>query len=160
MQDIFNDVNIGGEENITSEMQGKYLTFWIEGQQFGMPICNVLEILAMQDITAVPEFPYYAKGIINLRGTIVPIIDVRSRMGKMEAEYTAHTCIIITSRGGRSVGCIVDAVNEVTAIAQENISDPPRQDGVDMYSSLLTGMAKMDNSIILLVNMQALLGEF
>lgn len=145
-----------------SEMDGKFLTFLTEGQVFAMPICNVLQILSIQDltITAVPEFPFYAKGIINLRGSIVPIIDARLRMGKMEEEYTSHTCVIITSRGDRLVGCIVDAVDEVLAIEPQNISEPPKQYGIDVDNSLLTGMAKRDKSIILLINMNTFMGEF
>lgn len=139
-----------------TEMEGKYLTFWTDKQVFGVPIADVVQIISIQKITEVPEFPMYAKGIINLRGSIVPIIDVRLRLGKEEAPYDAHTCIIVTSIKGHLVGLIVDSVDEVTNIPDEEISQPPRVSR-DLNSAYLTGIGKHERNVILLLDTQKIL---
>lgn len=141
-----------------SEMDGKYLTFWIEQQLFALPIADVVQIVGMQTTTPIPEYPYYAKGIINLRGTIIPIIDVRLRLGKEEIPYSERTCIIVANIRGIAVGFIVDSVNEVTDISQEQISLPPRMSG-DNTNAYLTGIAKHSQSVILLISTYKMLGE-
>lgn len=135
----------------TGEMDGKYLTYWTDSQLFGIPIADVVQIVGMQDITPVPEYPLYAKGIINLRGAIIPVIDMRLRLGRMEAEYNERTCIIVTNIGGREIGLIVDEVDEVTAIEDENISQPPAM-GSGSTDDYLTGIAKHENRVILLMD--------
>ncbi|MEG0650505.1 MAG: chemotaxis protein CheW, partial [Oscillospiraceae bacterium] len=124
-----NNTNTQTEQQIdTSEMDGKYLTFWTDKQLFGVPIAHVVQIVGMQNITEVPEFPYYAKGIINLRGSIIPLIDARLRLGKAEAEYNERTCVIVTSINEHFVGFIVDEVDAVVTIADDLIVPPPRLD--------------------------------
>ena len=158
MSELASAVNEGAAPlSAASEMDGKYLTFWTDGQLFGMPIRDVLQIIGMQEVTGVPEFPSYAKGIINLRGDVVPIIDVRLRLGKPEIGYTERTCIIVTNVNGRSTGCIVDGVNEVTAIGPEEICDPPEVDRAGL--SFLTGVVKREDKVILLVDTQRILGD-
>lgn len=141
-----------------SEMDGKYLTFFTEKQLFGVPISDVVQIVGMQEITEVPEFPSYAKGIINLRGSIIPVIDVRLRFGKQEKEYDERTCIIVTMIHESSVGFIVDAVDAVTDIDDGNISPPPRVAG-EYTSSYLTGIAKHEGKVVLLMDTQKLLSN-
>lgn len=141
-----------------SETQGKYLTFWTNEQLFGVPIADVVQIVGMQTITAIPEFPDYAKGIINLRGIIIPIIDVRLRLRKAEAEYNERTCIIVSTINERNIGFIVDAVDAVTKIDDENISAPPviSSDTVNTY---LTGVATLENRVVLLLNTSKMVSE-
>lgn len=141
-----------------SEMDGKYLTFFTENQLFGVPIADVVQIVGMQDITEVPEFPNYAKGIINLRGTIIPVIDVRLRFGKEEKAYDERTCIIVTMIHDVAVGFIVDAVDAVTDIEDENISAPPKMSG-EYSSSYLTGIARHEGRVVLLLDAQRLLSD-
>lgn len=141
-----------------TEMDGKYLTFLTDDQLFGMPIRDVLQIIGMQEITSVPEFPSYAKGIINLRGDVVPIIDMRLRLGKPEMDYTERTCIIVTNVNGHSAGCIVDGVDEVTSIEPGDISELPEVDPAGQ--SFLTGVAHRDGRSILLMDTHRVLGEF
>lgn len=138
-------------QSTDSEMDGKYLTFWTEGQLFAIPISDVVQIIGIQEITPIPEFPSYAKGIIHLRGSVIPIIDVRLRFGKAETPYNDHTCIIVTNIYNRYVGFVVDSVNEVTNIDDQEISAPPSisEDQVNAY---LTGIAKHNQKIILLLN--------
>ncbi len=151
------------EENTTlettmDEMEGKYLTFWIESQLYGIPIADVVQIIRMQEITEIPESPYYAKGVINLRGEIIPVIDMRLRLNKEPAEYNDFTCIIITSIRGKSFGFVVDKVDEVTErIPEENMSSPPAlgSDGVSQY---LTGVVRLRGRLILMLATSKLLG--
>lgn len=140
-------------------LKGKYLTFFIDSQIYGIPIADVVQIVGVQDITEIPEFPVYAKGIINLRGTIIPVIDMRIRLGKMEIPYDDKTCIIVTSIGGRLIGLAVDSVDEVTYISDEEISPPPKLPDVDTESRFITGVGLHNDKITLLLDSQKILGE-
>lgn len=152
------DENYFEKIDTSDEMKGKYLTFQTDGQMFGVPIADVVQIVGMQDITEIPEFPYYAKGIINLRGSIIPVVDIRLRFNKPEAPYTERTCIIVTSMKENLIGFIVDEVDEVTSIENDQISPPPRmaENAVDSY---LTGIGKLENHVVLLINTARVLGE-
>lgn len=141
-----------------SELESKYLTFFTDEQLFGIPIAEVVQIIGMQKITEIPEFPEYAKGIINLRGEIIPIIDVRIRLCKPVKEYNDRTCIIVTDIKGSSFGFVVDEVDEVTEILDEVISAPPQMGG-ETATRYLTGVAKLKEKIVLIMDIRKLLGE-
>jgi len=151
----FNEENNNIEEDT---LKDKYLTFFTDNQLFGIPIADVVQIVGVQEITSVPDFPDYAKGVINLRGAIIPIIDVRLRLHKEEAEYTEKTCTIVTNINEVYIGFIVDAVNEVTNIEKSNISDPPKM-GRDYENRYVTGVAKIVNKVVLLLDTQKMLSE-
>ena len=153
----FEAVNVAVDGN-NDEMKGKYLTFWTDDQLFGVPIKDVVQIVGMQKITQIPEYPDYAKGIINLRGTIVPLIDVRLRLGKPEKEYNDRTCIIVTSVHNSYFGFIVDEVEEVTDISDDMISPPPKLSG-DTVNKYLTGIARMNDKLVLTIDTAKILGE-
>ena len=146
------------------EIKKRYLTFRIEHQLFGMPIAQVVQIVGIQEITELPDQPDYAKGVISLRGQIIPVVDVRIRFGKREAEYTDRTCIIITRVSGRDVGLIADEVDEVTDIFPERISPPPKMTK-ETLETYLTGIARLEaaegqqDKIVLLVHPGRILGE-
>lgn len=125
-----------------SELDDKWLTFWMDKQMFGVSIAIVEMIVSMMPITEVPEYPSYAKGIINLRGSIIPLIDLRLRLGKPEAEYNDHTCIIIINMEDSQLGFVVDGVDAVTDIPQSAITPPPRM-GEDTTNRYLTGVARL-----------------
>lgn len=110
------------EEDTTKD---KYLTFIIDGEDYGIDICYVIEIITVTAITWVPETTDEIKGIINLRGSIIPVIDVRTRFRKEEKPYDELTCIIVIEYEEYTVGLIVDTVNEVLHIPEEFISSPP-----------------------------------
>ena len=118
-------------ENVSAEdvMRGKYLTFLVENVGYGIEISYVVEIISVQDITLVPHTHAYVKGIINLRGTVVPVIDMGMRFGGEEIVYTEQTCIIVLSMDDMSVGILVDGVQDVTDIDDANIQDPPTTTG-------------------------------
>lgn len=142
----------------TDTMKGKYLTFWTDKRLFGIPIADVVQIVKVQQITEIPEFPSYAKGIINLRGSIIPVIDIRLRIGKDEIAYDEHTCIIVTNISERYVGFIVDSVEEVAVIEDDEISAPPRM-SEDYTNTFLTGIGKHEKRIVLLLDAQKILSE-
>ncbi len=143
------------EQNLSEH---QYLTFWIDGQLFAIPASDVAQIVGMQQITPVPEYPQYAKGIINLRGEIIPVIDVRLRFHRKEADYGERTCIIIVSIMEQPVGFIVDTVEEVSDIDDAQISPPPKVSG-DITNVYLNGIAQLEGKLILLVDTERILNE-
>ena len=112
--------------DVQEEAIQKYLTFFIGEQYYGISINNVIEIVGVTSIAVVPQLPYYAKGIMNLRGMVVPLIDINLRFGYEEKQYTDRTCIIIMNIRDIEIGFIVDAVDEVANIFEANISPPPQ----------------------------------
>jgi len=132
MQDIV-DVDLVIED----VMQGKYLTFLVGDVGYGIEISYVVEIISVQEITLVPHTHAYVKGIINLRGTVVPVIDMGMRFGQGEIVYTDKTCIIVLSMDDMSVGILVDGVQDVSTIEDENIQDPPKTTGNAMKSHFI-----------------------
>lgn len=121
----FKDINFVLDSNPDGTVQ-KYLTFWIDGQLYAIPILNVEQIVGIQDITSVPDYPDYVKGIINMRGTVIPVLDFRLRMGKTETPYHDRTCIIVVnlSEAETGLGYLVDGVEEVLEIDAKQISIP------------------------------------
>ena len=119
------------EMNLVTEdvMQGKYLTFLVGDVGYGIEISYVVEIISVQEITLVPHTHPYVKGIINLRGTVVPVIDMGMRFGQGEIIYTEKTCIIVLTLDDMSVGILVDGVQDVSNIDDDNIQDPPKTSG-------------------------------
>ncbi len=146
------------EEEEVDLQSNKYLTFLIEKQYYAFPIRDVIEIIEVQEITPVPEFPDYAKGIINLRGRIIPIIDVRLRFHKKEEAYNERTCIIVVNISGLDIGFIVDTVDEVLDIEDENISAAPKI-STDRSTKYITGVGKVENRIVLLLDANKMLSE-
>lgn len=138
---IIEQVNQELNEN-RSDLDEKWLTFWMEKQLFCVSIAGVEQIVSMQSITQIPEYPPYAKGIISLRGAIIPVIDLRLRMGKQEIEYTDHTCIIINRVGDDQLGFIVDEVDAVIDIPAQAVLPPPKM-GDDSVNRYLLGIARI-----------------
>lgn len=139
-----------------SGLENKFLTFWIETQLYAIPIELVVQIVKVQDITPIPAYPHYAKGIINLRGTIIPVVDMRLRFGMSEAEYNERTCIIIISLGDGFISYIVDAVDEVADIYKEQICATPNT--IHSESSFLSGIGKLPDKTALILNIAKVLG--
>lgn len=149
-------------ESRAGDTKGKYLTFLTDGQLFGVPISDVVQIVGMQRITEIPDYPPYAKGVINLRGAIIPVIDVRLRLGKQQAEYSDRTCVIVSGIQDRFFGFIVDGVDEVTDVQEDRVSQPPAIGG-DETSRYLTGVARLGSErsekIVLLIDTAKILGD-
>ncbi len=140
---------------VTSE---KYLSFLIDKQFYAYHINYVKEIIEMQEVTSVPEFPDYARGIINLRGSLIPVIDVRLRFGKPEVEYNERTCIIILSVRDVEVGYIVDTVDEVLDIEKDNISSVPKLSDASTRK-FIDGVGKTDKKIVMILSAEKMLND-
>ena len=106
--------------------EGKFLTFVLGNEEYGIEIRNVTEIIGIQRITDLPDVPHYVKGVINLRGKVIPVIDVRLRFVLPERQYDERTCIVVVNIKDTSVGLIVDSVSEVLDIPEEDIEPPPK----------------------------------
>jgi purine-binding chemotaxis protein CheW len=160
MSNVLNRFNKTEEEEINeaNEISEKYLSFFIDKQFYAFHIHDVVEIIEMQEITPVPEFPDYAKGIINLRGTLIPVIDVRLRFSKNEAEYNERTCIIILNLKNVMVGFIVDTVDEVIDIDKKNITGIPKISD-KKTRKFIEGVGKIQKKIVMLLNAQKMLSD-
>lgn len=114
---------------VVRQRQGKYLVFHLDREEFGVHVLKVREIMGLQEITAVPQTPDFVKGVINLRGRVIPVIDLRRKFRMEGAEYTQRTCIIVlqvdSESGSRQVGAIVDGVSEVLTIQEQEIENTP-----------------------------------
>jgi purine-binding chemotaxis protein CheW len=147
-------------ENSTTtndQRAGMYLTFCLDGEEYGLEILKVREIIGMMSITAVPRTPDFIKGVINLRGKVIPVIDLRLKFNLVEAEHTDETCIIVVDVGQTEVGLVVDRVSEVRDIAGSEIDDPPTF-GTAVDSSFLLGMGKSENKVTMLLHIENVLG--
>lgn len=145
-------------KDLIVEKSEKYLTFFINGQCYGLAISLVMEIIGMQKIAEVPEFPHYAKGIINLRGLIVPLIDLNLRVGYEEQEYTNKTCVIVVNVEGIEIGLIVDAVDEVLDIDCSDINPPPKSAGEEA-DRFVKGVAVQPDKLVLLMSCEKIIGD-
>ncbi|MBU0509416.1 chemotaxis protein CheW [bacterium] len=137
---------------------GKYLTFGLGKEEFGLEILRVREIIGIMHTTAVPEMPPYVKGVINLRGKVIPVIDIRLKFGMPEVERTSETCIIVVDVDGNLMGIIVDHVSEVLDIRMEEIEDAPNI-GVATDNRFILGMAKVKGQVKILLDIGWVLSE-
>lgn len=145
------------EEFEEDTQKDKYLTFKVNEESYGIDIGMVIEIIGIQPITQVPELPDYIRGIINLRGKIIPVMDVRMRFKKDFRDYTDRTCVIVIETKGMSVGLIVDSVSDVLNIPEEEIVQPPEfQKNSNRY---IKSIGKANKSIILLLDCDKLLKD-
>lgn len=135
---------------------GKYLTFILAGEVYGLEILKVREIMGMMDITSVPRTPDFVKGVINLRGKVIPVIDLRLKFGMEAGELTEQTCIIVVDVGGIEMGIVVDKVSEVLDIPGEDIEDAPSF-GVDMSTDFILGMGKAGGQVTILLDISRVL---
>ena len=159
---------MGNEINVINDAlahaakrDGKYLTFSLAGEEYGIGILKVREIIGMMPITSVPQTPHYVKGVINLRGKVIPVIDLRLRFGMSESAYTERTCIIVVEIRGAAgllqMGIVVDAVSEVLNIKAEEIEDTPAF-GVRLNTDYILGMAKIGKGVKILLDIDRVLG--
>lgn len=136
--------------------QGRFLSFRIENEDYGIEIKYVTEIIVIQKITEVPHTPGYIKGVINLRGKVIPVMDVRKRFSLAERPYDDRTCIIVVSLSEVAVGLIVDTVNEVVDIPDEMVDPPPSTHG-GIESNYISGMGKVGKKVKILLDLEHLL---
>lgn len=139
---------------------GKYLTFQIGKEEFGVAVLKVREIMGVQDITAVPRTPAYLKGVINLRGKVIPVVDLRLKFGLAAIDYTQRTCIIVVQVKGASgpllMGIVVDEVSEVLTLASADIEDTP-DFGANVETRYILGLAKVKDKVKILLDIDEVL---
>ena len=145
---------------VMADREGKYLTFTLADEEYGIGILKIREIIGMMSITSVPQTPPFVKGVINLRGKVIPVVDLRLRFGMQEIEYTERTCIIVVEIKGQTVtvqiGIVVDAVSEVLNIKGEDIEDTPTF-GTKLDTEYILGMAKMESRVKILLDIDRVL---
>jgi len=145
---------------VMADREGKYLTFSLAKEEYGIGILKIKEIIGMMPITSVPQTPEYVKGVINLRGKVIPVLDLRLRFGMESMEYTERTCIIVVEIEGSSgtvmIGIVVDAVSEVLNIKGEEIEDTPAF-GTKLNTDYILGMAKTGGGVKILLDIDKVL---
>ena len=144
------------------EKEGKYLTFNLADEEYGIGILKIKEIIGMLPATSVPKTPDFVKGVINLRGKVIPVVDLRGRFGIEEIEYTDRTCTIVVEIEGQAgtilMGIVVDSVSEVLNIKGEDIEESPAF-GARLDTNYILGMAKMEGSVKLLLDIDRVMSE-
>lgn len=143
---------------LLDENSRKYLTFLIDNETYGIGIENVTQIIGLQKITSIPNQPDYVKGVINLRGQIIPLMEVRKKFKKETIEYDDRTCIVVIKKDDMDVGLIVDRVAEVLNIRDEEIADT-KEFNKDTNSHYIKGVANMNNMVIILLEIDELLSH-
>ena len=142
------------------EKEGKYLTFALANEEYGLEILKVREIIGYIDVTAVPQTPHFIKGVINLRGQVIPVVDLRAKFGMETTEVTEQTCIIVVeiTQGSRtcSTGIVVDHVQEVLDIAGSAIEEAPQFDA-SVNTDFILGMGKVGDSVKILLDIDRVL---
>ncbi len=142
--------------DVATGRAGKYLTFVLAEEDYGLEILRVREIMGILDITTVPHTPHYVKGVVNIRGKVIPIVDLRLKFDMPEVEHTDQTCIIVVYVGQVEVGIIVDCVSEVMDIAEEDIENAP-EFGAEVDTHTILGMCKAGGEVTILLDINKVL---
>jgi purine-binding chemotaxis protein CheW len=146
----------GSSLEVEDTQKDKFLTFRVADEDYGIAIRHVTEIIGIQKITVVPDMPSFIKGVINLRGKVIPVMDVRSRFRLSGREYDERTCIVVVNVDDRATGLVVDRVNEVADIPEEQVETPPAgaQGG---SGNFILGLGKIGDSVKILLDVNRLL---
>lgn len=142
----------------TMAKEGKYLTFVLGREEYGLEILQVREIIGLMEITAVPQVPEYIKGVINLRGKVIPVVDLRLKFNMPKVDYTNETCIIVLNVSDMAMSILVDRVSEVLDILQQDI-EPPPSFGTKLKTDFITGMGKVGGKVKILLDIAKILTE-
>ena len=153
--------DLGTSASAATGLAGKYLTFALAGEEYGLPVLCVREIIKMMDITEVPQVPAHVKGVLNLRGKVIPVIDLRLKFGFAAGEVSERNCIIVVevaAASGRALmGVVVDHVSEVVNIAVEEIEQTP-EFGDRVRTDFIKGLAKVKGTVKILLDLDRVLG--
>ncbi len=147
-------------EEYQDDIKDRYLTFEIDNEVYGIEVANIREIISFNTVTVtlVPQCPPYVIGIMNLRGDIVPVINVRRRFQKPQKDYDDMTCIVVIEHGEYSIGLVVDNINEVVTIGEENIMPPPSVK-LNYYNHFIRNIGKTDGKVKLLLDLEKFLED-
>ena len=146
------------DEDDEDTQKDKFLTFSIEKEDYGIEICHVTEIIGVQKITGIPDMPDYVKGVINLRGKVIPVLDMRKRFGFEERDYDDRTCIVVVNVNETAVGLVVDSVDDVADIPEDQIEPPPNINKSETRL-FIQGLGKVGEEVKILLDVNALLFE-
>ncbi len=150
-------------EQLKRNLAGKYLTFRLSAEEYGLEILKVREIIGLMEITSVPRTPHHIRGVINLRGKVIPVVDLKCKFDMGDTEDTDETCVVVVEaacvdRGSTQMGILVDAVSEVLDIQESQIEDAPAfGTGVDTH--FILGMGKVNNAVKILLDIDAVLSN-
>lgn len=151
---------VGQVNQAAVSKEGKYLTFSLGAEEYGLEILKVREIIGYIDVTAVPQTPHHVRGVINLRGQVIPVVDLRAKFGMETADVTEQTCIIVVeiTQAGRkfNTGIIVDRVQEVLDIVGQDIEEAPQFDA-SVETDFILGMGKVGDSVKILLDIDKVL---
>ncbi len=159
-----NAINASLDETMSdsTDREGKYLTFTLANEDYGIGILKIKEIIGMMPITSVPRTPDFVKGVVNLRGKVIPVVDLRLKFGMPEIDYTERTCIIVVEISGQSgaikIGIVVDAVSEVLNIKGDDIENTPVF-GTRVNTDYILGMAKTGGCVKILLDIDKVLSS-
>lgn len=152
-----NTIQLKDKEVFKEQKDGKFLTFILDENDYGVPILNVSEIIGITPITPVPKTPNFIKGVINLRGKIIPVMDLRLKFEMIERAYDQNTCIIIINlevKGlAKQIGIVVDIVSEVNNIPASEIEEPPSYGNENKYS-FISGVGKIKEKVVMLLDIE------
>lgn len=147
---------------VMADREGKFLTFSMADEEYGIGILKIKEIIGMMPVTTVPQTPEFVKGVINLRGKVIPVIDLRLRFGMEAIDYTERTCIIVveieSTAGTVQIGVVVDAVSEVLNVNAEDVEETPTF-GAKLNTDYILGMAKMEGGVKILLDIDKVLSS-
>jgi len=153
----------GSEGSSAKGLGGKYLTFSLGNEEYGVSILKVREIIGIMEITAVPHTPSYIKGVINLRGRVIPVLELRVKFGMERQDFSERTCIIVVEVRGATetvqVGMLVDSVSEVLTLGEEEIEPPPTFGSAGLDTDSLLGMGKVKGQVKILLDVDKVIGE-
>ncbi len=147
------------QEREDSTVTLQMVSFQVGVEEYAVDISSVQEIIHIQDLTTVPKTPDFLKGVINLRGKIIPIVDLTTRLSLSPKQPTKESRIVVVEDSGKTVGLIVDAMREVIRIPSCSIRTPPTETEQDGPSLYIRGVAKMDNRLLVILDLEHLLGE-
>lgn len=154
-KDVNEDFDFDDDENEDTQ-EGKFLSFRIGNEVYGIEIRHVTEIVGIQKITEVPDMPSYVKGVINLRGSVIPVVDVRLRFNMKPREYDDRTCVIVVNINESPIGLVVDVVREVISILPDQISPAPSVSKGEV-TRYIKGIGRLAEDVIILLAMDELL---
>lgn len=149
-------INDDDDDEDEDTQKDKFLTFHVGNEEYGIEIRHVTEIVGIQKITDVPDMPDFIKGVINLRGKVIPVMDVRTRFKKESREYDERTCIVVVNISDKAVGLVVDRVNEVADIPESQV-EPATTISIGTAQPYIQGMGKLGEAVKILLNVEKLL---
>mgnify|MGYP001249098999 FL=1 len=149
---------MSSDNGLFTKSGGKVLTFLLGKQEYGIQILDAREVVGMMHIDPVPQTPAFMKGVINLRGKIIPVIDLREKFQMEKRESSKETCIVVVDIKGKMTGTIVDCLSGVVTIEKEDFEDAPEM-GSNIRTDFIIGMAKLENRVIIVLDMERILSN-